>query len=172
MHPTHIPLRLTTGAFILNSGISKLGADAQTAQGIHGMATTAYPMFKPMKPKDFTELLAYGEIALGATLLIPKVPSGVAGTALAGFGAALLGLYWQVPGLRQENSIRPTPDGLAIAKDSWLVAAGVTLAMQSALGAATSAAKSATGSAKGLASDLSSGAKDLTTSAKDAISLR
>lgn len=170
MHPTHIPLRLTTGAFILNSGISKLGADAQTAQGIHGMATTAYPMFKPMKPKDFTELLAYGEIALGAALLIPKVPSGIAGTALAGFGASLLGLYWQVPGLRQENSIRPTQDGLAIAKDSWLVAAGLTLTLQSALGAATSAAKSAKGSAKGLASDLSSGAKDLTSSAKDALS--
>ncbi len=160
MHPTHIPLRLTTGAFILNSGISKLNADADTAQGIHGMATTAYPMFKPMKPKDFTELLAYGEIALGATLLLPKVPSGVAGTALAGFGAALLGVYWQVPGMRQENSVRPTPDGLALAKDSWLVAAGMTLTLQSALGAAKSAAKSA-----------SSSAKDLTASAKDAVSL-
>lgn len=161
MHPTHIPLRLTTGAFILNSGISKLNADTETAQGIHGMATTAYPMFTPMKPKDFTELLAYGEIALGATLLLPKVPSGVAGTALAGFGVALLGVYWQVPGMRQENSVRPTPDGLALAKDSWLVAAGMTLTLQSALGAATSAAKSATSSAK-----------DFTASAKEAVSPR
>ncbi|MGB3829926.1 MAG: hypothetical protein WA962_14255 [Ornithinimicrobium sp.] len=161
MHPTHIPLRLTTGAFILNSGISKLGADEETAEGVHGMASTAYPMFKQMKPKDFTELLAYGEIALGTTLLAPTVPSGVAGTALAGFGVALLGMYWQVPGMRQENSIRPTPQGLAIAKDSWLVGAGVTLVMQSALGAATSAAKSATGSAKDLASTISSGTKDL-----------
>ncbi|MGC1206956.1 MAG: hypothetical protein WA880_03260 [Ornithinimicrobium sp.] len=174
MHPTHIPLRLTTGAFILNSGISKLGADEETAQGIHGMASTAYPMFKGMKPKDFTELLAYGEIALGAALLVPKVPSGVAGTALAGFGAGLLGLYWQVPGMRQENSIRPTPQGLAIAKDSWLVGVGVTLTMQSALGAAKSAAKSATGSAKDLASDISSSTKglasDLSASAKEAVS--
>ncbi len=168
MHPTHIPLRLATGAFILNSGISKLGADEETAQGIHGMATTAYPMFKDMKPKDFTEVLAYGEIALGSALLFPKVPSGVAGTALAGFGTALLGLYWQVPGMREENSVRPTPQGLAIAKDSWLVGAGITLAMQSALGAAKSAAKSATGSAKDLASDISSGTKDLASSAKDA----
>lgn len=170
MHPTHLPLRLTTGAFILNSGISKLGADEETAQGIHGMATTAYPMFKGMKPKDFTEVLAYGEIALGSALLLPKVPSGIAGTALAGFGAALLGLYWQVPGMREENSIRPTPQGLAIAKDSWLVGAGITLAMQSALGAAKSAAKSATGSAKDLAGDISSGTKDLASGAKDAVS--
>ena len=160
MHPTHLPLRLATGAFILNSGISKLGADEESAQAFHGMATTAYPMFKDMKPKDFTELLAYGEIALGTALLVPTVPSGVVGPALAGFGTALLGLYWQVPGMRQENSIRPTPEGLAIAKDSWLVGAGVTLAMQSAFGAAKSAAKSATGSAKGLASDISSSTRD------------
>jgi hypothetical protein len=160
MHPTHLPLRLATGAFILNNGITKLGADEETAAGIHGMATTAYPFLKEVKPKDFTELLAYGEIALGTALLVPTVPSAVAGTALAGFGTALLGLYWQVPGLRQENSIRPTPDGLAIAKDVWLVGAGVTLAMQSALGAAKSAAKNATGSAKDLASDISNSTKD------------
>ncbi len=160
MHPTHIPLRVSTGAFILNSGISKLGADEETAQSLHGMASTAYPMFKKIKPKDFTEVLAYGEIALGAALLIPTVPSAVAGTALAGFGTALLGLYWQVPGMREENSIRPTPQGLAIAKDSWLVGAGVTLAMQSALGAAKSAAKSATDSARDLASDIGSSTKD------------
>ncbi len=174
MHPTHLPLRLTTGAFILNSGISKLGADEETAEGVHGMASTAYPMLKNMKPKDFTELFAYGEIALGTALLVPTVPSAVAGTALAGFGAGLLGLYWQVPGMRQENSVRPTPQGLAIAKDSWLVGIGITLAMQSALGAAKSAAKSATGSAKGFASDVSSSTKDLASdlsaSAKEAVS--
>ena len=160
MHPTHLPLRLATGAFILNSGIMKLGADEEAAEGFHGMASTAYPMVKDIKPKDFTELLAYSEIALGTALLVPTVPSAVAGTALAGFGTALLGLYWQVPGMRMENSIRPTPDGLAIAKDSWLVGVGVTLALQSTFGAAKSAAKSATGSAKGLASDISSSTRD------------
>lgn len=159
MHPTHLPLRLATGAFILNAGISKLGADEETAQGIHGLASTAYPMIKDVKPKDFTEVLAYSEIALGTALLVPTVPSGVAGTALAGFGSALLGVYWQAPGMRQEGSVRPTPDGLAVAKDSWLVGIGITLVMQSALGAAKSAAKSATGSAKDLASDLTSSTK-------------
>ncbi|MGB3186521.1 MAG: hypothetical protein WBG36_15740 [Ornithinimicrobium sp.] len=169
MHPTHLPLRLATGVFILNSGISKLGADEETAQGIHGLASTAYPMIKDVKPKDFTEVLAYGEIALGTALLIPKVPSGAAGTALAGFGSALLGIYWQAPGMRQEGSFRPTPQGLAIAKDSWLVGIGITLVMQSALGAAKSVAKSATGSAKDLASDISSSTKDLASSTKSAL---
>ncbi len=169
MHPTHLPLRLATGAFILNSGISKLGADEETAAGIHGMASTAYPMIKNVKPKDFTEVLAYSEIALGSVILLPTVPSAAAGTALAGFGSALLGLYWQVPGMRKEGSFRPTPQGLAIAKDSWLVGIGVTLVMQSALGAAKSAAKSATGSAKDLASDISSSTKDLANSTKSAL---
>ncbi|UJH69536.1 hypothetical protein [Ornithinimicrobium sp. INDO-MA30-4] len=59
MHPTHIPLRVATGAFILNSGLGKIGADKETAEGTHGMAATAYPFLKNVKPKDFTEVLAY-----------------------------------------------------------------------------------------------------------------
>jgi hypothetical protein len=35
----HIPGRLTTGSFILNSGLNKLSADDQMATGVHGMAT-------------------------------------------------------------------------------------------------------------------------------------
>lgn len=156
MNPTHAPLRLITGAFILNSGISKLGADEETAAGLHGMASTAYPFVADMKPKDFAELLAYGEIALGSALLAPMVPSAVAGAGLAGFGAGLVGLYLRLPGMRQEGSIRPTPDGIGIAKDSWLVGAGLTLAAQGVLGGARHAAKSA-----------GRGAKDLAGSARD-----
>lgn len=143
MHPTHIPVRLATGAYILNSGLSKLGADEQTAAGLHGMASGAYPVFATMKPKDFTEVLAYGEIALGTALLTPMVPSAVAGTALAGFGTALVGMYLRTPGLTQEDGIRPTPDGIGIAKDVWLVGAGLTLATQSALTGARKAVRSA-----------------------------
>lgn len=160
MHPTHIPIRVATGAYILNSGLSKLGADRETAEGLHGMAATAYPFLKNVKPKDFTELLAYGEIALGTVLLAPMVPSVVAGTALAGFGTGLVGMYLKVPGLTQDDGIRPTQQGTPIAKDVWLVGAGITLATQGALGAAKSAAKSAKGSVKHLASDISSTTKD------------
>lgn len=160
MHPTHIPLRVTTGAFILNSGLGKLGADQETAEGLHGMASTAYPFLKNVKPKDFTEALAYGEIALGTALLAPMVPSAVAGTALAGFGAGLVGLYLKVPGMTREDGIRPSEQGVGVAKDVWLLGAGITLATQSALGAARSAARSASSSAKELASDLTSSTKD------------
>lgn len=160
MHPTHIPLRVTAGAFILNSGLGKIGASPEAAEGYHGMASTAYPVFKNVKPKDFTEALAYGEIALGTALLAPMVPSAVAGTALAGFGAGLVGMYLKLPGMTREDGIRPTEQGLGLAKDVWLVGAGLTLATQSAFGAARSAAKNASSSAKGLASDLSSSTRD------------
>lgn len=143
MNLTHAPLRVATGAFILNSGITKLGADAATAEGIHGFAATAYPQFAAMEPSRFVKLLGAGEVALGTALLTPKVSSTVAGTALTGFGVGLLGLYARVPGMRQEGSIRPTEQGIAVAKDSWLVGAGATLALQGFLGSARRAGRKA-----------------------------
>lgn len=154
MHPTHIPLRAVTGAYILNSGMSKLGADQETADGLHGMAAGAYPFLSRMNPQSFTELLAYGEIALGAALLAPMVPSAVAGTALAGFGAGLVGVYLRTPGMTREDGIRPTQDGTPLAKDAWLVGAGLTLATQSFLSGTKAAAQSAGRSARDAAGSL------------------
>lgn len=95
---THIPLRVATGAYILNSGIGKLGADEGTAQFLRGAAAGTYPaVFKDMKPNSFAQLLSYSEIALGAALLAPMVPATVAGAALTGFGASLLGMYFKLP---------------------------------------------------------------------------
>lgn len=134
MNPTHLPLRITTGAFILNSGLSKLQADEETATGLQMFAATAYPVLGGVQPKVFAKGLGAGEIALGAALLAPMVPSAVAGIGLAGFGVGLLGLYARVPGMREPGSIRPTEAGIPIAKDSWLVGAGATLALQGIFG--------------------------------------
>ena len=143
MNLTHAPLRAATGAFILNSGISKLGADAETAAQTHGFAATAYPQIKDMDAGQFTKLLAVGEIALGTALLTPKVPSAVAGTALTGFGVGLLGLYFRVPGMRQADGIRPTQQGVPIAKDVWLLGAGATLGWQGFVNGTRRAARKA-----------------------------
>jgi hypothetical protein len=51
----------------------------------------------------------------------------LAGAALTAFGGGLLSLYVRTPGMRQEGSIRPTQAGTALAKDVWLVGAGLTL---------------------------------------------
>jgi hypothetical protein len=122
-----MPARVTAGAFILNSGLSKLSADEQTATGLHQMATGAYPFLGKMKPQDFARLLAVGEVAVGSALLLPVVPSGVAGALLTGFSGSLLGLYIKIPGMRQEGSLRPTQQGIPLAKDVWLLGIGASL---------------------------------------------
>lgn len=136
MHPTHLPLRAATGAYILNSGISKLGADDDTAHFLHASAAGTYPaLFRNMQPKKFAQLLAYSEMAVGAALLVPMVPATLAGVALTGFGASLVGMYFKTPSMTLDDGIRPSHEGMALAKDIWLVGAGLTLVGQGILGA-------------------------------------
>ena len=143
MHLTHVPLRVATGAYILNSGVGKLGADEGTAQFLHGAAAGTYPgLFQDMEPKKFAKLLAYGEITVGAALLMPKVSATVAGGALTAFGAGLLGMYLKTPSMTLDDGIRPSQEGTAVAKDVWLVGAGLTLLSQGITGAARSGVRS------------------------------
>ena len=127
MRLSHVPLRAITGAFILNSGLTKLRGGQETAEGVHGFATAAYPQLKRLRPEQFTKMLAAGEIALGAALLTPIVPATLVGAGLTAFSAGLLGLYFQVPGMRQEGSLKPTEQGIGIAKDAWLGGIGLAL---------------------------------------------
>jgi hypothetical protein len=120
----HLPSRLATGAFMVNSGWSKLSVDRETAEGLHAMATGTYPSLRNLDPERFTRLLAVSELALGAALLLPVVPTGLAGAALTGFSAGFLGLYLNTPGMRQAGSIRPTQQGTPLAKDVWLLGIG------------------------------------------------
>jgi uncharacterized membrane protein YphA (DoxX/SURF4 family) len=123
----HLPQRIATGAFILNSGIGKLSADEETAAQIHGFASGAYPFLSKLKPKDFVRLLAVSEITLGSALLLPVIPSAVAGAGLAAFSGGLLGLYARTPGMRRENSPLPTQQGIPLAKDAWMMGIGLGL---------------------------------------------
>jgi hypothetical protein len=123
----HLASRLASGAFILHSGLQKRKADEETATGLHGFAATAYPFLADVEPRRFARLLAAGEMAVGAALLLPVVPNRLAGAALSGFSGALLGLYAKAPGLREAGSIWPTQQGTAVAKDVWLLALGIDL---------------------------------------------
>jgi hypothetical protein len=127
MKLAHLPLRVATGAYILNSGMSKQGLEGQAAEGLRGMASDAIPPLKRIPPEQFAKILSTGEIALGAALLIPFVPSALVGAALAGFSAGLVQLYLKTPGMRQPGSLKPTQEGIGLAKDVWLVGAGLTL---------------------------------------------
>ncbi|MEP7025547.1 MAG: hypothetical protein ABJB47_17460 [Actinomycetota bacterium] len=127
-----LPLRLASGAFILNAGLGKWSATEETAARVHSMTAGAYPVFGKLTPRDFTRLLAAGEIALGVVLLAPVVPAAVAGAGLTAFSAALLGVYARTPGMHRERSVRPTPLGTPLAKDVWLAAIGLGLIVDAA----------------------------------------
>ena len=148
MRLSHLPLRATTGAFILNSGLSKRGLEGQAAEGLHGMASGTFPQFSNVKPKTFASGLSTGEMALGAALLLPFVSPVVAGAALTAFGAGLVQLYLKTPGLTEEGSIRPTQDGIGLAKDVWLVGAGLTLLLDGMADSAKKSTKKAKKSAR------------------------
>ncbi len=122
----NFPLRAASGAFILNSGIGKLDLDAESAAGMQAMAARAFPQLAEMKPEEFGKLLALAETALGAALLTPIVPRVVAGLGLTAFSSSLLWTYHKTPGLTVDG-VRPTPDGVAIAKDVFLLGIGLSL---------------------------------------------
>jgi hypothetical protein len=122
-----LPGRLTAGTFILNAGLGKWSADEETAARLHGMAVGTYPFLGKIKPKDFARLLSVSEIALGSALLLPVVPTVVAGAGLTAFSAGLLGMYLRTPGMTKEDGVRPSQQGTALAKDVWMLGIGVGL---------------------------------------------
>ena len=131
----HVPVRLATGAIILDQGLLKLGADDDTAKWLHGQAAQAFPRFADMEPREFVQLLSAGEIALGTALLgIGFVPSSLAGLALGAFGGSLVRLYLKSPGTRREGSIAPSQRGVGLAKDSWMLAIGAALVLDAVFG--------------------------------------
>lgn len=123
----HVPVRLVTGAFILNSGLTKRRANEEAASQLHGFAVGAYPQLSKLKPQRFVRLLSTGEIILGVALLAPVVPAFAAGAGLTAFSAGLVGLYARTPGMRQPGSVRPTEQGTGLAKDVWMLGIGAAL---------------------------------------------
>jgi hypothetical protein len=129
----HLPVRLATGLFILNEGLTKeRELDAERAAMLHGTAKTAFPQVADMEPERFARLLAASEITLGAALVaVPIVPPLLAGLGLLAFSGGLNRLYLKLPGLRREGSVRPTQQGVPLAKDVWLTAIGAALVIDS-----------------------------------------
>jgi hypothetical protein len=134
----HLPTRIATGAFMLNSGIGKLKADEATVAQLHGFAAGTYPFLKKLKPADFVRLLAATEIALGAALVIPVVPEVLAGAGLTAFSVGTLGLYAKTPGMRKPGTPLPTEQGTALAKDVWMVGIGLGLVIDGLTGSGDS----------------------------------
>lgn len=130
-----LPLRLTAGAFFLNSGLAKRDADPGTAEQLHQFATGTYPFLGRLDAQKFTRQLSAEELAIAAALLVPVVPAVVAGGALTAFACGTLGLYLRTAGMRREGGLRPTEQGIPLAKDVWLLGIGVALIIDGVTGA-------------------------------------
>lgn len=129
-----LPLRLAAGSFVIDSGLSMWHADEASAQRLKDFAAGAYPFLARLDPQLFAKALAAGEVAVGAAVLLPFVPAGVAGAALTTFSAGLIGLYLRTPGMRRKGSLRPTEQGIPLAKDIWLAAIGASLVIDDLVG--------------------------------------
>lgn len=120
-------LRLVTGAYILNSGIGKRSLDPGHAAMLQEAATRVVPTAASLTPEQFGKYLSTSEIGIGTVLLLPFIPTRLAGLALGAFSAGLIGTYLKSPGMTEADGIRPTGKGSAMAKDFWL--AGIAVAL-------------------------------------------
>ncbi|TQS19565.1 DoxX family membrane protein [Microbispora hainanensis] len=127
MKAREVPGRVATGAYILHSGLEKWNGGDEQAAGLHGTAANAFPFLKNVPPRRFLKLLSAAEIATGVALLTPFVPAAVAGAALTGFSGSLVALYLRTPALHKPGSIWPTPAGVGISKDVWMLGIGLGL---------------------------------------------
>ncbi|HVB14534.1 MAG TPA: hypothetical protein VNH38_07245 [Candidatus Dormibacteraeota bacterium] len=127
-----LPTRIATGAFILHTGIGKWNLDEAHAQGLHQTASGAFPFLTRISPARFARLLAAGEIATGAALLTPPVPAALAGGALTFFSGALVTMYLRTPAMHREGSVWPSPAGIAVSKDVWMLGIGLGLLLEAA----------------------------------------
>ncbi len=91
------------------------------------MAAGAFPFLKSIPPERFLKVLAAGEVLTGALLLAPFVPNPLAGCALTGFSGSLLAMYARTPALRKPGSVRPTPTGIPVNRDVWMLGIGLGL---------------------------------------------
>ena len=120
-------LRITSGALILNSGISKLSLDEDTYGYLQQMAATGIPQVQQLSAQQFGKALAVSETALGAALLCPIVSPKLAGLGLTAFSAGMRTMYFGDEKMTLDDGIRPSQEGISLAKDVVLLGAGLAL---------------------------------------------
>lgn len=122
-----LPPRLACGAFLLHTGFSKRTLNAETAAGLRDQAARVFPALGKMDPVLFGKLLSTFEISLGTALVIPIVPTWLVSAGLIGFSGMLMGVYLKTPELTQNNGIRPSPAGMPIARDVFMLGSAIGL---------------------------------------------
>jgi uncharacterized membrane protein YphA (DoxX/SURF4 family) len=126
-----IPGRLATGAFVLHAGLEKWRGTPELAAGVHAMSSGAFPFLHRIPPTTFLKLLAASEIVTGVALLMPLAPNAIAGAPLTAFSGSLLAMYLRTPSLHKPRSFWPTPAGIGLSKDIWMLGIGLSLVLDS-----------------------------------------
>jgi hypothetical protein len=111
------PLRLTTGAYVLNTGIATFGVDDDASARLQSTVATYVPQANRLDPRTFSKVVAAGEVTLGTALLLPIVPTAAAGLALTAFGGSLLATRWRTPDATSAPAVT----------DAWLTGSGASL---------------------------------------------
>ena len=130
LHLRNIPARVSTGAYILHSGLAKWKGSEEQAKGVHGMASGAFPFLAKVPPPTFLKALAAAEIGTGAALLLPVVSNRLAGAALTGFAGSLVTMYLRTPSMHEPGSVWPTRAGTAVSKDVWMLGIGAGMLVE------------------------------------------
>ena len=128
------PIRLATGAYVLHAGMEKWHGDGERATAVHAMAAGAYPFLRRIPPTTFLRMLSSAEIVTGGLLLAPIVANRVAGAFLTAFSGGLTMMYLRTPSLHKPGSIWPTPAGIGVSKDAWMLGIGLSLLADRGLG--------------------------------------
>ncbi|NUL45961.1 hypothetical protein F7P69_12270 [Cellulosimicrobium funkei] len=133
MSIAQLPLRLTAGAFILNSGINKTKITDEEAEQLRDLGANGLPFLKDLTPKQFKQFLVASELGVGAACLLPFVPGWLAGAALTAFSGGLLAMYKNTDFMTESDGIRPSEQGTAVAKDVFLFGIGTALMVDGAV---------------------------------------
>ncbi|QGU06053.1 hypothetical protein COCCU_00425 [Corynebacterium occultum] len=127
MNISNAILRGVSGAYILQSGVGKLGMPTEAAAGVQEFAATGVPAVKKMSPDTFSKFLSYSEVGIGAALLAPFVSNRIAGAAMGTFSAGLLAIYFRNEAMTQKDGIRPSEAGTGLSKDLFMAAISAAL---------------------------------------------
>ena len=97
MKPSHIPMRVATGAYIL-LGPSKQGPEGQATEGMHAMAAGATPTVKTIPATRFASSCRPPRSRSAERCWLRSSPPEIAGAATAGFSAVLIQPVPEDPG--------------------------------------------------------------------------
>ncbi len=119
------PLRLTAGAFVLNSGVSTFSATDEKTTKLQASAAKLLPQIERMDPRTFAKVLGASEVTLGTALMLPIVPAAVAGLGLTAFAASMLATRPATNGQHADTDTETTL--VPNATEAWMLGSGVSL---------------------------------------------